>query len=155
MREFPGDAFANAFVGVDGVYQTRGFTAMHGACILRCIQFWGTLLAFHCMSRNHLEDPFVSTSCSMERYGLNIILKALHKEGLGKKSLKFLADHDIKIALAVKKFWREVLMRICSGHLNKNLGIAIMDKAGKKMMDGISEEKVYFLFSVVHAACMH
>ena len=67
MREFPGDAFANAFVGVDGVYQTRGYTAMHGAVIMRCIQFWGALLAFHCMSRNHPEDPFVSTSCLMER----------------------------------------------------------------------------------------
>ena len=116
---------------------------MVGAVIMRCIQFWGALLASHCMSRsrNHPEDPFVSTSCSMERYGISEICKTLHKEGLGESSLIFMADGDVKIQTAVQAFWPDVTMRTCSGHLNKNLGIAIMDKVKKKKTWMVCQKK--------------
>ena len=145
MQAFPGDAWAHVFVAIDGVYQTRGYTAIHRGGVMRCMQFWGALLAFHPMSRNHLEEPFVTTTCSMERFGIGIVCPPLVRADMGRKSILFLADGDIKIATAAKQFWSHVNMRTCSGHLNKNVGLSIEDKVKKKIMDGVSEKQVIIM----------
>ena len=155
MKAFPGDAWSNAFIGLDGVYQTRGYTAMHGGVVMRCMQFWGALLAFHAMSRNHLEEPFVTTTCSMERFGISIVCPPLVQDSLGRLSILFLADCDVKIATAAKQFWPHVDMRTCSGHMNKNVGLSIEDKAKKKTMDGVSEKQVCACLTAVVFMSLH
>ena len=71
MKEFPrkqpGDELANIFMGVDCTYMTRGYTAVHGGTVFRHMLYWGALLAAHAISRNDLDNPCVTTSCTIER----------------------------------------------------------------------------------------
>ena len=115
MQAYPGDAWSHAFLTIDGVYQTRGY-----GVVMRCMQFWGALLAFHPMSRNHLEEPFVTTACSMERFGIGIVCSPLVQADLGRKSILFLSDGDVKIATAAKQFWSHVNML---GSLKQECGL--------------------------------
>ena len=66
----PGDELANIFMGVDATYQTRGYTAVHGGTVFRSIKFWAALIAAHAISHNDLDNPCVTTTCTIERVRL-------------------------------------------------------------------------------------
>ena len=79
-------------------------------------------------------------------YDIGVQLK---KQGVGAKSCKCCGDGDVKIAALLKKIWPSAKIFLCSGHLNKNLGIWIKDKAAKKRHKGISSSEVLQLCLVV------
>lgn len=115
MQTQPGDAYANGFGGVDCSWQTKGAAAVHGGTTMRALAFWGALLAFCPLSRNNPENPFCTTSCSMECAGVRVMCSDLVADGFGINSCTLGVDGDVKTAELLKSYWKHLELFICSG----------------------------------------
>ena len=115
MQAQPGDMYANAFGGVDCSWQTRGAAAVHGGTTMRALAFWGALLSFCALSRNNPENPFCTTSCSMECAGVRVMCSKLRDDGFGIISIILGIDGDVKTAELLKLYWKNLVTFLCSG----------------------------------------
>ena len=115
MQSQPGDQWKNGAAVVDCTWATPGSSSVHGAAAMRALKYWGALLGFACISRNNPEDPFCSTSCSMELIGVRMICPQLKEDGFGSESVTIGIDGDTKTLAEVKRHYPKVNPRICSG----------------------------------------
>lgn len=115
MQSQPGDQWSNGAAVVDCTWATPGASAVHGGAAFKALKFWGALLGFKCISRNNPEDPFCSTSCSMELIGVRMICPQLKEDGFGSESVTIGIDGDTKTLAEVKRHYPKVNPHICSG----------------------------------------
>lgn len=115
MQAQPGNKWDNGSCSMDGTWGTRGHNAIHGGVTTKALKFWGALLAFYAMSRNSKTNPFLTTSCTMERIGVNMMCIQLKASGFGTISIKIAIDGDTKNVGEIKKKMKNALLLLCSG----------------------------------------
>ena len=122
----------NGVLGLDGSWNTPGASAPHGLFAARAIRAYGALLGFKVMSRNDPANPFLGTSASMEVFGCVHVLNYLREQGFGVTELKAVTDGDTSAGKMIPHLWERSVLLACSGHMNKNLGKAVLIHSGKK-----------------------
>ena len=84
------------------------------------------------MSKNDPDHPFLGTSASMEVLGCVHVLNALRAQGFGSIDIKVVTDGDTTAGKMVPHLWQVYSLLACSGHMNKNLGKAILNHSTRK-----------------------